>query len=717
MAAAAPADLAQIFIRTEPFDQMSSELRSRLLSQASSKRFLEGEQLFPENQPPEDVCILLQGKVCIFADLPGEKDAVFLEELGPGACVGWNSALSGTVGLRALATTDALGLLVAAPAFLEMARYDPVLKEAIFKKPSKGEVWHAVAAEIERRKLGVGSLRQIVEKLVDDCVARDWPEDEVSIEVDKDRIWVVSGGEGVSPGARWKDDTGVLWARLIGLPAERLGRALVVNRAGPARESLRSPRISSVSSVKKKDTAPKTSDSSELAAVKAQKVSTPKWRGLLRMATVGIFALLFLLVAAAFWAQKQPAMESVSIRGTLVFSGESRNINAVFDGTLIELGIHPGQRIERGATIAVIRPIFDEARAKELVEARNQALTQAEFCNGVILGRPVKWTGIPASLVELAREHAALVGELRVLNAIQRGGGNMADLSVEERKRVETYFSTLRENRLDRASSASRDIEARREDLREAEDALREAQSELRVQSEAYSQLRAQKNDDAREEYSVAQRAVATLKRGVNQRQEVVNRIRKEITAMNVSKEPMKKIEPQKTDAFETTNAALASIEKQLKNQSIEQRQIASENEKTLAQMRADNAPRIIQAAQRGLIVETKPIPAGTFVRSDTFLGRLVTRQSWQVQCRSAQVALLQHRQAMTLLVSGSDGSTMRLPEIFDMAPEVASKNQTMLRLQASRDTWRDGAPVRIEATVQAGTLMDRLLAKNDVMR
>lgn len=714
MAAAAPADFAQLLIRTEPFEQMSSERRSQLLAQASSKRFVEGEQLFPENQPPEDVCILLEGKVCVFADLPGEKDAVFLEELGPGACVGWNSALSGTVGLRALATTDALGLLVAAPAFLEMARYDPVLKEAIFKKPSKGEVWHAVAAEIERRKLGVGSLRHIVEKLVDDCVARDWPEDEVEIAADKDRIWVVSGGEGVSSGARWKDGTGVLWARLIGLPAEQLGKALVVNRAGPPRESLRYPRMSSASHVKKKDTAPQTSDSSESDAIKEQKVSKPKWRVLLRVAAVGFIAIVLLLMAAAFWAQKQPAMESVSIRGTLIFSGESRNINAVFDGTLIELGIRPGQRIERGATIAVIRPIFDEARAKNLAEARNQALVQAEFCDGVVLGHPVKWTGIPPSLVELAREYAALIGELRVHNAIQRGGGNLAGLSVEERKRVESYFSTLRENRVERASSAARDIEAHREDLREAEDALREAQSELRVQSEAYSQLRAEKNDDAREEYAVAQRAIATLKRGVNQRQEVVNRIRKEIAAMNVPREAEEKNEPQKTDAFETTNAALASIEKRLRDQSNELRQLASENEKTLAQMRADNAPRLIQAAQRGLVVETKPIAAGTFVRSDTYLGRLVTRQSWQVQCRSAQAALLQQRQAITLVVTDSDGTTMRLPEVLDWAPEVASKNQTMLRLQASRDTWRDGSPVRIEATVKAGSLMDRWLANLD---
>ena len=91
--------------------------------------------------------MLLEGKVCIFAELPGEPEPVFLEELGPGACVGWISAISGTAGMRAVATTEVTGLLVAAPTFHETARYDPVLKEAIFQHPRKGEVWRAVAAE------------------------------------------------------------------------------------------------------------------------------------------------------------------------------------------------------------------------------------------------------------------------------------------------------------------------------------------------------------------------------------------------------------------------------------------------------------------------------------------------------------------------------------------------------------------------------------------
>ena len=492
MAAAAPAEFAKLLFRTEPFNQMDSARRFQLLSQARSVRFAKGEQLFPENQPPAEVCILLEGNVCVFADLPGEKEPVMLEGVGPGSCVGWISALSGTVGLKALATTEAAGLFIAAPKFLEAVRHDPALKEAIYKQPRKGEIWRAVAAEIERRKLGVGSPRQIVERLSDACIARDWPEEESAIETDTSRLWIVSGGEGVKCGDRWKGGSGVLWARLIGLPVEQFGRSLAVNRANPPRETLKLFRTSSASRVVKKDSAQSTSEYSESRVVKEKKVSKAKNRGIFRVAVFALLALVLLLAGVATWARRQPVNESLAIQGTLVFSGESRNISAVIEGTLMEMRIHAGQRIERGTVIAVIRPMFDEARSRELAATRERSRQHAEFCESIIAGRSVRINGVPQELTDLAREHAALLSELRVQTAIQRGGADVAGLSVDERKRVTAYFSALRENQSESAISTARDRDARREDLREAEEALREAQSEMRVQSEAYSQLRAE---------------------------------------------------------------------------------------------------------------------------------------------------------------------------------------------------------------------------------
>ena len=709
MAATAPADFAKLLFRTEPFNQMASSRRFQLLSQARSMRFAIGEQLFPEDKPSADVCILLEGKVCVYADLPGENEPVFLEELGPGACVGWISALSGTAGLKAVATTDVMGLLVASPKFFEAARFDPILKEAIFKHPRKGEIWRVVAAEIERRKLGVGSPRQIVEKLIPDCVAFDWPEDESAITEDTERLWIVSGGEGVKCGERWTGAEGVTWARLIGLPSEQFSKALAVHRKSPSRESLKSARTSSASRVVKKDATQSTSESRVVKELKEPKANS---RGVARAAVFTLFVIILVLAGVFAWARRQPVNESLAIQGTLIFSGDSRNINAAFEGTLIEMRIHAGQRIERGTVIAVIRPVFDEARAKELANTRERSRLQAEFCEGVIAGRAVKANAIPQEIGELAHKHATLLSELRVQTAIQRGGSDIAGLSADERKRVAAHFSALREKRTDRAASTGRDAEVRREDLREAEDALREAQAELRVQSEAYSQLRTEKNDEAREEYAVAQRALAGLKRGVSQRQEVANRIRKEMAAMSVQSEQEDKNESKGSEQLETTNAALAALEKKLREQSTALRQLAAESDKTLAQLRAENGPREIQAAQRGLVVEVAPVQAGTLVKSDTFLGRLVTRQAWQVECRASQAARLESRQAITLVVTNGDGAAMRLPEILDFASETGANDQTLLRLQASRDGWRDGMPVRIEATVTVGTLLDQWLSQ-----
>jgi CRP-like cAMP-binding protein len=717
MAAAAPAEFAKLLFRTEPFNQMDSARRFQLLSQARSVRFAKGEQLFPENQPPAEVCILLEGNVCVFADLPGEKEPVMLEGVGPGSCVGWISALSGTAGLKALATTEAAGLFIAAPMFLEAVRHDPTLKEAIYKQPRKGEIWRAVAAEIERRKLGVGSPRQIVERLTDACIARDWPEEQSAIEADTSRIWIVSGGEGVTCGERWKGGSGVLWARLIGLPVEQFGRSLAVNRANPPRETLKLFRTSSASRVVKKDSAQSTSEYSESRVVKEKKVSKARNRGGFRVAVFALLALVVLLAGVVTWARRQPVNESLAIQSTLVFSGESRNMSAVIEGTLLEMRIHAGQRIERGTVIAVIRPMFDEARARELAATRERSRQHAEFCESIIAGRSVRINGVPQELTDLAREHAALLSELRVQTAIQRGGADVAGLSVDERKRVTAYFSALRENQSESAISTARDRDARREDLREAEEALREAQSEMRVQSEAYSQLRAEKNDEAREEYAVAQRALAALRRGVSQKQEVVNRIRKEIAAMSITTEPEKKDTAQRSELLENTNTALASIENRLREQSTMLRELAMESDRTLTQMHTDNGPREIQVAQRGLVVETAPVQKGTLVKSDTFLGRLVTHQSWRVQCPSSLAARLESRQSIMLVVTNNDGTTTQLSEILDFASVPDAKEQTLLRLQASRDDWHDGMPVRIEATVTTGTLLDQWLSQVGMAR
>lgn len=186
---------------------------------------------------------------------------------------------------------------------------------------------------------------------------------------------------------------------------------------------------------------------------------------------------------------------------------------------------------------------------------------------------------------------------------------------------------------------------------------------------------------------------------------------------MSVQSEQEEKSESKGSEQLETTNAALAALERQLREQSNALHQLAAESDKTLAQLRADNSPMEIQAAQRGLVVEAAPVQVGALVKSDTFLGRLVTRQSWQVECRAAQAARLAPMQAITLVVTNGDGAAMRLPEILDFVTEADANNQTRLRLQASRDGWRDGMPVRIEATVTVGTLLDQWLSQIGMAR
>ena len=71
----------------------------------------------------------------------------------------------------------------------------------------------------------------------------------------------------------------------------------------------------------------------------------------------------------------------------------------------------------------------------------------------------------------------------------------------------------------------------------------------------------------------------------------------------------------------------------------------------------------------------------------------------------------------MALVVTNDDGTTTRLSEMLIFASETGAKEETLIRLQASRDAWHDGMPVRIEATVTVGTLLDQWLGRIGMAR
>jgi len=695
---------------------MSSARRFQLLSQARSVRFAKGDSLFWGNQVPNEVCMILVGSVAVTAEMPGETETILLEELGPGDCAGWAAALSGMAGTKSIAQTEVQGLIVGAPAFLEIARYDPALREDMFSKVRRGEVWRSVLAEMERQVGGISSAAAIVDSVMEESITRDWPEDEDTLH-DPDRVWVVAGGEGVKSGDRWAGPDGVLWARLVGLPAEKLRKALtdLKSGGGPTKESLKSRSDSGPKTSQSKGKPTGTTSSVERPASGKIDPPTPSTvrpagpkRSIWRALGVAFGIALVGSGAAAWWASHQVITEPFTAGGTLSFVGERRAIAAGVNGTISDWGLKPGARLERGSIIAIVQPPLDEAQVKSLASAAALARSQAEFCEAALAGRPASTQNQPKHLVELASELVSLRSDQRVFSAVERGAVNDYTLSAAERQRVAGLFAAARAENQDRVSSAAHDASPRRDELRDAEAELREAQQDLSIQEKAFTDFANAKDKESRADAAAASRALAVVKRSVAAKQEVVNKLRKEIATMAATVEPTVQPADDAGSSLPGIKASIGQIEEQMQRHAEALRKEATGHEAALARLRADAAPRQIEALQPGLVLEAAPLSVGSKVQLDTILGRLTTRQGWEVECKlsPAQMARLQPNQEIGIVVVSTDGSTLRLKENFNVTN--AEVDHPHLSILNSRDEWRDGVPVRIETSVVKGTLLDQ---------
>lgn len=665
--------------------------------------------------------MILTGTVVVFAEMPGEPDAVFMEELGPGDCAGWVAALAGSKGTKVIAKTDVQGLMVIAPAFLEIARYDPALREEMFARVRKGEVWRAVLSEMERRTGGVTSAREIVAGIVDDCITRDWPEDEEAIVTDKNRIWIVAGGEGVKSGDRWSSADGVLWARLIGLPSDILTKALAGDVPRPKKESIRprvvEPPASSLSkSPLEQSTTGGRAEPEKLPPV-VPTLPRPgeKRRSIWRALGVAFGFAALACGSMALWAWRQPTSEPFSAPGSLSFTGERRNVTAGVAGKITEWGLRPGARLERGSVIAIIQPPMDEARARSLEATAISARAQAEFCEAAIVGRVSKQSD-QKHLTELAAELSRLRSEYRVLSAVERGATTDYTLTAAERQRVSAMFATARADEADRVSSAVRDTSARREELREAEMELRTAQEEHNVQVKAFADIGADDNKEAKQDRAAAQRALGLTKNVVAQKLEVVNRLRKEIATMGEEAATATATAPAPSEvataAIPAIRAEIAKLEEQLQRYAEALRQDEVSSEAALAKLKEDSAPRQIQALQPGLVLEAAPLHVGSVVQFDTILGRLTTRQGWEIDYHGppSDLSRLRAGQDVSVITVNAEGTTVRTQERLTVTGRPGERPR--LTIVSSRDDWRDGTPARIEASVVTGTLLKSWMAE-----
>ena len=313
----------------------------------------------------------------------------------------------------------------------------------------------------------------------------------------------------------------------------------------------------------------------------------------------------------------------------------------------------------------------------------------------------------PEVIASYVRDLNTLKSELRIKNAINAGRTDDRSLTPDERAKVNTYFDTLKADRAARVDSAQTDSSIKREDLADAEQTLRAAKEDLRLQMDAANALLNERGDEAKAEAASAQRAIVTYKRIVASKQARVDQIRKEIASIRVAPSTPPAVAPQSVEKLEAT---IQENEKAIRKYSASLRILAVDTEIAIDQLNADAAPRQITALHPGLITQIEALTPNSQTTPETALGKMVTRQAWEIECPEQSVRFLKAGQEFSLVVTNPDHSTARFKTHFAQSLPGATKGKARIRHGASNDEWREGTPVKIEAMVVTGNLLDRWL-------
>jgi multidrug resistance efflux pump len=326
-------------------------------------------------------------------------------------------------------------------------------------------------------------------------------------------------------------------------------------------------------------------------------------------------------------------------------------------------------------------------------------------------GKPVSFEGVHSSLVELVRQHARLNGEIRVLGAIMRGNAGAPGLTAEERRQVQAHLAMVSDVRNERLDAAARDASTRDEDLRDAEESLREALAEVRNHQQSFEGARTENKKEAAQEMADYRRMLGVLSQEVNRRQATVNRLRREINLLRAEVAPAA-APPAEDRSTELANAQaqVARIELDLRQREQIARQSIREIESGIERFRAEAAPRQILARAAGLVSEASALAIGAQVQADTPLAQLVTRETWQIECAvpPAQLARLQPGQPIRVAYANARNKRVSVIEPLTMTPGPNPR----LRLNVTRDDWRDGMHVQIETDVVLGSLLDQWIGR-----
>ncbi|WP_416666724.1 peptidase domain-containing ABC transporter [Egbenema bharatensis] len=187
----------QDFLATiPPFDQLSPAGLAYLTDRFQLLRYRMGQAVLIRDKLPAQLSILYEGRVRLLGHDPRTQRPVTLELLKPGAIIGWVGLIRGVACETVIASDETICLTLAASDFLALLEREPQIALAFRQQCPLIEVFDLLGAELHRQAIGDADLKELSVRAASSAVVCNLPPGRTPLnQLERDRLWLVSGGE------------------------------------------------------------------------------------------------------------------------------------------------------------------------------------------------------------------------------------------------------------------------------------------------------------------------------------------------------------------------------------------------------------------------------------------------------------------------------------------------------------------------------------------
>jgi hemolysin D len=144
---------------------------------------------------------------------------------------------------------------------------------------------------------------------------------------------------------------------------------------------------------------------------------------------------------AVIWASVAKIEEAVPATGKLEPQGSVQEVEVPVGGVVEEVLVEDGQRVEAGEVLVRLDPTASEAQRRSLQQVRNSLTQEIQFyraqLSGATQASPNEGVDLPAEILSLTENRAALIAENNLYRSQLRGTSAGANLTPEQQERLQ----------------------------------------------------------------------------------------------------------------------------------------------------------------------------------------------------------------------------------------------------------------------------------------